>query len=132
MTLFTTDYLEYYLTLVGWIVHNGIWSVLVASGVFAIPFIAIILQEWLKARGEGADEGNKGLLSAARIETRVLLAIAVVLFAGIPFIDVDLKRVVFSAARSSKCGVSVLQPELTGCRTSFTPLPVQHHKMPAW
>src|SRR3546814_6088678 len=68
MTLFTTDYLEYYLTLVGWIVHNGIWSVLVASGVFAIPFIAIILQEWLKARGEGADEGNKGLLSAARVE----------------------------------------------------------------
>src|SRR3546814_7822350 len=93
MTLFTTDYLEYYLTLVGWVVHNGIWSVLVTSGVFAIPFIAIILQEWLKARGESADEGNKGLLSAARIETRVLLAVVVVLFAGIPFIDVDLSRV---------------------------------------
>ena len=52
MTLFTTDYLEYYLTLVSWIVHNGIWAVLVASGVFALPFIAIIVQEWLKARAE--------------------------------------------------------------------------------
>jgi len=31
MTLYTTDYLEYYLTLVSWVVHNGIWSVLVAS-----------------------------------------------------------------------------------------------------
>ena len=31
MTLFTTDYLEYYLTLVSWIVHNGIWAVLVAT-----------------------------------------------------------------------------------------------------
>ncbi len=60
MTLYTTDYLEYYLTLVGWIINNGIWSVLVASGVFAIPFLAIVVQEWLKARGEGADEGNKG------------------------------------------------------------------------
>ncbi|GAD20420.1 conjugal transfer protein TraG N-terminal domain-containing protein [Acidovorax sp. MR-S7] len=60
MTLFTTDYLEYYLTLVSWIVHNGIWAVLVASGVFALPFIAIIVQEWLKARAEGADEGNTG------------------------------------------------------------------------
>src|SRR3546814_3870815 len=105
MTLFTTDYLEHYLTLVGWVVHNGIWSVLVTSGVFAIPFIAIILQEWLKARGEGADEGNKGLLSAARIETRVWVAVVVVLFAGIPFIDVDLSRVRFDDARSRQCGV---------------------------
>ena len=49
MTLLTTDYLEYYLTLVSWIVHNGIWAVLVSSGVFALPFVAIIVQEWLKA-----------------------------------------------------------------------------------
>ena len=39
---FTTDYLEYYLTLVSWIVNNGIWAVLVSSGVFALPFVAII------------------------------------------------------------------------------------------
>ena len=88
MTLFTTDYLEYYLTLVSWIVNNGIWAVLVSSGVFALPFVAIIVQEWLKARAEGADEGNKGVLSAARIESRVFVAIVVVMFAGIPFIDV--------------------------------------------
>lgn len=50
MTLYTNDYLEYYLTLVGWIVNNGIWELLVASGVFALPFLAIILQEWLRAR----------------------------------------------------------------------------------
>ena len=53
MTLYTTDYLEYYLTLVSWVVHNGIWSVLVASGMFAVPFLAIVIQEWLKARAEG-------------------------------------------------------------------------------
>ena len=58
MTLYTSDYLEYYLTLVGWIVSNGIWNVLVASGVFALPFVAIVFQEWLRARDEGADEGN--------------------------------------------------------------------------
>ena len=73
MTLFTGDYLEYYLTLVSWLIHNGIWMVLVASGVFALPFLAIVLQEWLKARAEGADEGNKGVLSAARIENRVFV-----------------------------------------------------------
>ena len=67
MTLYTTDYLEYYLTLVAWVVNNGIWSILVASGVFALPFVAIVIQEWLKARSEGADEGNKGVLSSMRI-----------------------------------------------------------------
>ena len=46
--------------------------------VFALPFVAIIVQEWLKARADGADEGNKGVLSAARIENRVFVAIVVV------------------------------------------------------
>lgn len=32
MTLYTNDYLEYYPTLVGWIVNNSIWELLVASG----------------------------------------------------------------------------------------------------
>ena len=39
MTLYTTDYLEYYLTLVGWVINNGIWNILVASGVFALPLL---------------------------------------------------------------------------------------------
>lgn len=51
MKLFTSDYLEYYLTLVAWVVNNGIWQVLVASGVFALPFAAIILQEWQRPAG---------------------------------------------------------------------------------
>ena len=50
MTLLTTDYLEYYLTLVAWIVHNGIWAIVVTSGVIALPFLAIILGEWLNVR----------------------------------------------------------------------------------
>ena len=65
-------------------VNNGIWNILVASGVFALPFVAIVIQEWLKARSEGADEGNKGVLSSMRIENRVWVAIVVILFAGIP------------------------------------------------
>ena len=96
MTLYTNDYLEYYLTLVGWIVNNGIWELLVASGVFALPFLAIILQEWLRARSEGADEGNKGVLSSLRIENRVWVAIVVIMFAGIPFFQIDLNTIEWS------------------------------------
>lgn len=132
MTLLTTDYLEYYLTLVSWIVHNGIWAVLVASGVFALPFLAIVVQEWLKARAEGADEGNKGVLSAARIENRVFVAIVVVMFAGIPFMDVNLGTIQYDSSRSAQCQVSVPQPTDTGWSQSFTTLNNQSAKLPVW
>jgi len=132
MTLFTTDYLEYYLTLVSWIVHNGIWAVLVSSGVFAIPFIAIIIQEWLKARTEGADEGNKGVLSSMRIENRVWVAIVVVMFAGMPFIDIDLNTIKYDQSRSVQCQVNVPEPGNTGWSQSFTTLNNQSAKVPIW
>ncbi|MGE6688932.1 conjugal transfer protein TraG N-terminal domain-containing protein [Stutzerimonas stutzeri] len=132
MTLYTTDYLEYYLTLVSWVVHNGIWNVLVASGVFAIPFLAIVLQEWLKARAEGADEGNKGALSAVRIENRIFVAIVVIMFAGIPFIDVDFNTLQFDRTRSTQCQVSIPMPTETGWSQSFSTLNNQSAKVPVW
>jgi hypothetical protein len=132
MTLYTTDYLEYYLTLVGWIVNNGLWNVLVASGVFALPFLAIALQEWLKARTEGADEGNKGVLSSMRIENRVWVAIVVIMFAGIPFIPVNLSTIQFDQTRSTQCQVNVPAPPDTGWATSFTVLNNQSAQVPVW
>lgn len=132
MTLYTSDYLDYYLTLVAWVVNNGVWSVLLASGVFAIPFIAIVVQEWLKARAEGADEGNKGVLSSMRIENRVFVAIVVILFAGIPFIDVDLNTIQFDTSRSTQCQVNSPQPNETGWSQSFTTLNNQSAKVPVW
>lgn len=132
MTLFTTDYLEYYLTLVSWVVHNGIWSVLVASGMFAVPFLAIVIQEWLKARVEGADEGNKGVLSSARIENRVFVAIVVIMFAGIPFIDVDFNTIKYDRSRSTQCQVNVPEPTDTGWSQSFSTINNQSAKVPVW
>lgn len=132
MTLFTGDYLEYYLTLVSWLIHNGIWMVLVASGVFALPFLAIVLQEWLKARAEGADEGNKGVLSAARIENRVFVAIGVILFAGVPFIDVDFSTLQYDRSRSQQCQVNVPLPSDTGWSQSFSTLNNQSARVPVW
>lgn len=132
MTLYTTDYLEYYLTLVAWIVNNGIWNVLVASGIFALPFLAIVLQEWLRARAEGADEGNKGVLSSIRIENRVWVAIVVIMFAGIPFIPVNLSTIQFDQTRSTQCQVNTPTPQDTGWSTSFTTLNNQSAQVPVW
>src|SRR5689334_16201249 len=132
MTLYTSDYLEYYLTLVGWIVSNGIWNVLVASGVMALPFLAIVIQECLRARTEGADEGNKGVLSSMRIENRVWVAILVIMFAGIPFIPVDLSTIKFDRTRSEQCQVNVPLPTETGWDPAFTTLNNQTALVPVW
>ncbi|WP_454752305.1 conjugal transfer protein TraG N-terminal domain-containing protein [Cupriavidus necator] len=132
MTLYTTDYLEYYLTLVGWVVNNGIWNILVASGVFALPFVAIVTHEWLRARAEGADEGNKGVLSSMRIENRVWVAIVVILFAGIPFIPADLSTIKLDTSRSAQCQVNVPQPADTGWSSAYTTLNNQSALVPVW
>jgi hypothetical protein len=132
MTLYTNDYFEYYLTLVGWIVNNGIWSVLVASGVVALPFVAIVLQEWLRARTEGAEEGNKGVLSSMRIENRVWAAILVIMFACIPFIPINLSTIQFDQTRSTQCQVNLPLPAQTGWAPAFTTLNNQTAMVPVW
>ena len=132
MTLYTTDYWEYYLTLVGWIVNDGIWNVLVASGVTALPFLAIVVQEWLRARTEGAVEGNRGAQSSLRIENRIWVAIVVIMFAGIPFIPVNLSTIQFDQTRSHQCQVQFPQPNQTGWGQAFTTLNNQTALVPVW
>ena len=132
MTLYTNDYLEYYLTLVGWLISNGIWDVLMDSGMFALPIFTILLQEWLKARGEGVDEGNKGLLASTRIESRLWMATAVIMFAGMPFIHLDLSTMQFDDSRSQQCQYQVPAPEDTGWGRSFTSLNNQSAQVPVW
>lgn len=131
-TLYTNDYLEYYLTLIGWVVHNGIWNTLVTTSLITLPFLAIVIQEWLRARGEGADEGNKGILSAARIENRIWVAIFVLIFAGIPMVDVSMDTIKFDMTRSRQCQVLVAQPTDTGWSQSFTSMNNQSARVPLW
>lgn len=132
MTLYTSDYLEYYLTLLGWIINNGIWQIVEASSLYGLPFLIIVVQEWLRVRSEGADEGNKGVLSAARIENRVWVAIAVLMFACIPSVPVDLATIKFDDVRSAQCNVKVPQPADTRWSTAFTTLNNQTAYVPVW
>jgi hypothetical protein len=132
MTLTTTDYLEFYLTLVGWIVSNGIWFALVASGLFALPFAFIVIQEWLRARAEGADEGNKGVLSSLRIENRVWAAVMVILFGCIPMFTVNLATMEFDRTRSNQCGSMIPIPSDTRWTNAYTTLNHQSAKVPIW
>lgn len=132
MTLYTNDYLEYYLTLIGWVINNGIWNMISDTGLFALPFIIIVTREWLKARGEGADEGNKGVLSLARIETNTYVAYVVVMLCAVPSVRVGLDTLQFDQERSRQCQVNTPAPTDTGWSTTFSSVANQSAQIPIW
>ncbi|ECC8719963.1 hypothetical protein DKU39_19300 [Salmonella enterica subsp. houtenae] len=39
----TNSYLEYFLTLLGWVVNNGLWNAISATGLFALPLLIKLL-----------------------------------------------------------------------------------------
>lgn len=134
MQLYTNDYLEYYLTLVGWIINSGIWEMIGGTGLFAAPFAAIIIQEWLRARGEGQDEGNKGALSLARIENRFFVALVVIMLGLMPLpnANVSFSTIQYDQTRSKQCQVDVPKPDGTGWGTSFSTLNGKSAQVPVW
>lgn len=128
----TNSYLEFYLTLLGWIINNGLWNVLLDTGLFAAPLGAIILQEWLSARQQGADEGNKGILSVARVENRLWMAYLVLMFACAPLLPLNLTSLRLDAQASQRCGISVAQPNETAWGVTFDTLGDQSANVPVW
>lgn len=134
MVLYTNDYLKYYLTLVGWLINGAIWDMIGSTGLFAAPFAAIIIQEWLRARGEGQDEGNKGVLSLARIENRFYVAIFVIMLGlmPVPKTVLSFSTLEYDKTRSQQCQVDVLKPSETGWGTSFSTLNGKSAQIPLW
>lgn len=70
--------------------------------------------------------------ASVRIENRVWVAIVVVMFASIPFVDVDMNIIQFGESRSQQCQVKVPKPGETGWGQSFTTLNGQSARLPVW
>ena len=49
----TNSYLEYFLTLLGWVINNGLWNVLLGTGLFVLPLAFKVVGIWLKVREQG-------------------------------------------------------------------------------
>ncbi len=102
--MMTNSYLEYFLTLLAWVVNNGLWSVLTSTGLFALPLVFKVLGIWLKVREEGEDEGNKGSLAIVRIENALYGAFVVILFCCVPLMEVSVSTLQFDTSRTKTCG----------------------------
>ncbi|ELY3793945.1 TraI domain-containing protein [Cronobacter sakazakii] len=116
------SYFEYVLTLLGWLVNNGVWQTLAATGLFALPLLAKLIALWLKARGQGTDEGNVARLLVVWMEHSLYSALLVILFAGVPFLNVDINTLSYDSQRTKQCGWSVVQPGDSGYPTAFASL----------
>ncbi|MCO7214030.1 MULTISPECIES: conjugal transfer protein TraG N-terminal domain-containing protein [unclassified Halomonas] len=98
------DYFANAMTLLGWIINNAIWHVMVGTGIAAVPFITLVLSEWFKARQEGDEAGTKGILTVNRIETRLYAMILAYAFTCLPLLQVQLATADIDESRSLECG----------------------------
>lgn len=129
--LIVFDYFSNALVALGWIINNAIWDVMNRTGITAIPFIAMIASEWYRARQEGDDEGNKGVLSINRIETRLYAMALVFLFTCQPLLQVNLNTVDVDANRSEECGTrQFAQGEWSG--STLTGIEGTVPRIPVW
>lgn len=130
--MMTHSYLEYFLTLLAWIQNNSIANILMGTGLAVLPFALVVVSNFLKARDQGADEGNKGVLALTWVETRVYTMIFVSMFALIPFIPIQLGVIQIDQSRSEQCGRSSVQPANTGWGQTFSSLNGQSARVPIW
>ncbi|WP_099350891.1 conjugal transfer protein TraG N-terminal domain-containing protein [Erwinia amylovora] len=100
----TNSYFEYFLTLLGWVINNGLWNVMLGTGLFAVPLAFKVVGIWLKVREEGEDEGNKGMLSLPRIENAMYGAFFVMLACCVPLVNVSLSTMQYDTSRAKTCG----------------------------
>lgn len=128
----TNSYLEYYLTLLAWVINNSVWYLLLETAIFAIPLIGIVLNSWLESRQQGADEGNKGIFSLNIIETRLWVAYMIILFACQPILPIDLGQMKLDSTRTQTCGVSIAAPEDTAWGGQFSTIGDRSAAVPLW
>ncbi|MDQ9315773.1 conjugal transfer protein TraG N-terminal domain-containing protein, partial [Escherichia marmotae] len=98
----TNSYLEYFLTLLGWLINNGLWDVLLGTGLFALPLGFKVIGIWLRVREEGEDEGNKGLLSLPRIEHALYMGFFVIISCCVPLVNVSLGTIEYDGNRAKQ------------------------------
>ncbi|MDN3525298.1 conjugal transfer protein TraG N-terminal domain-containing protein [Halomonas sabkhae] len=132
-TLNVTDYMEMPLLMMAWVINNGIWDALLGTGLAIIPFIALILSEWFKARQEGDDEGNKGLLTINRIEAKMYAMILIAAFTCMPVMNLNFNPVATEEIErnGTSCSVAAIGEGEWG-EGSLNMLDGQSAQIPLW
>ncbi|WP_299314925.1 conjugal transfer protein TraG N-terminal domain-containing protein [uncultured Halomonas sp.] len=82
------SYLELFTTLYGWQIFNNIWSILTTTGIAFIPFIVILIRNFIDVNT--SMEANAGsAASVRRMEIEIVTALTVVVLAGQPALNLQ-------------------------------------------
>ncbi|MEQ1976995.1 conjugal transfer protein TraG N-terminal domain-containing protein [Xenorhabdus sp. SGI240] len=129
----TNSYLEYFLTLLGWVVNNGLWQILIATGLFTTPLVIKVIAVWLKVRECGEEEGRGGLQSLARIENTLYSAFFVMVVCCVPLVNVSLTTLQYDPSRAKSCGIwTPKAPDKSGYAPVIASLNNQTAAVPLW
>ncbi|OTA19820.1 conjugal transfer protein TraG [Xenorhabdus beddingii] len=129
----TNSYLEYFLTLLGWVVNNGLWQILMATGLFSLPLVIKVIALWLKIREESEEDGHRGLQSLSRIENTLYSAFFVMVACGVPLVNVSLSTLQYDQSRAKSCGTWTPQaPNESGYAPVMSSLNNQTAAVPIW
>ncbi|EBZ5771702.1 conjugal transfer protein TraG [Salmonella enterica subsp. enterica serovar Redlands] len=127
------SYLEYALTLLGWLINNGIWHTITATGLFALPLLFRLVSLWLKAREQGADEGDAGGLTLAWMENTIYTSLVVMMFTCVPLLNIDITTITYDVQRSKQCNYLVpVKPEQTGYAPLVNDVSSKTAAVPVW
>ncbi|MGL4724133.1 MAG: conjugal transfer protein TraG N-terminal domain-containing protein [Scandinavium sp.] len=127
------SYLEYALTVLGWLVSNGIWNAIATTGMFSLPLLMKLIAHYLKAREQGVDEGDAGGLTLHWMESTVYVSMMVIMFTCEPLFNVDITEMTLDKTRSMQCDVSVpAVPENNGYAPLVNSLSGQIASVPVW
>ncbi|PHM23942.1 conjugal transfer protein TraG N-terminal domain-containing protein [Xenorhabdus budapestensis] len=129
----TNSYLEYFLTLLGWVVNNGLWHILIGTGLFTLPLVIKVIAIWLKVRECGEEDGSGGLQSLARTENTLYGAFFVMVVCCVPLVNVSLTTLQYDQSRAKSCGTwTPTAPDKSGYAPVMSSLNNQTAAVPLW
>ncbi|AHK80131.1 conjugal transfer protein TraG [Ectothiorhodospira haloalkaliphila] len=108
------SYLELFTTLYGWQLYNNIWGILMATGLVFIPFIVILIRNFVSVNTSmEANAGSAALVR--RMEIDIVLALTVVVLAGQPAINLHMNDLSFTPpATLDNPAPTAVDPSSTG------------------
>lgn len=76
--------LALYTTLFGWSFYNTIWDALVGSGIAFLPFLGLLINNFVETRTEGDLTESQPRVAVTRMETQLVLMMLVIALAAQP------------------------------------------------
>lgn len=89
------SYIELFTTLFGWVFYNTIWDVLTDTGLVFLPFLSILLDNFVNSYTREEDVAA-GATSLRGLEIEFFMAFFVVMLAGNPIVPLDATEVSYT------------------------------------